>query len=59
MSSGLQRSASTALLSATALFSTAALIGHGPAGFQPLAWAAAAFPLQCAAFVWAWQRRRD
>lgn len=57
-SSGLRRSASTALLSATALFSTAALIGHGPAGFHPVAWAAAVFPLQCVALVWAWQRRR-
>jgi TM2 domain-containing membrane protein YozV len=58
-SSGFRRSVSTALLSGTALFSTAALVGHGSAGFHPLAWAAAVFPLQCAALVWAWQRRRD
>ncbi|MFL2497927.1 MAG: hypothetical protein ACJ0GQ_08860 [Parasynechococcus sp.] len=58
-SSGFRRSASTALLSGTALFSTAALVGHGSAGVHPLAWAAAVLPLQCAALVWAWQRRRD
>ncbi|QNI52324.1 putative membrane protein [Synechococcus sp. RS9915] len=43
----------------TAVFSAAATIGRGQAGFHSLAWAAAMLPWQCAALLWAWQRRCD
>ena len=53
----LRRIAPTGLLVGATIVSAAAISETSQGGFHPLLIAACMLPLQCAALVWAWQRK--